>query len=95
MDAIFVNADAATLSPIGLFLQADWVVKGVMLGLLFASIWTWAIIVGFGLKLRRTARESERLEQDFWKADDIDRFHEAHAKSELPSAQVLSAGVLE
>ena len=95
MDAIFVNADAATLSPIALFLQADWVVKGVMLGLLLASIWTWAIIVGFGWKLRRTARESERLEHDFWKAEDIDRFHETHAKSELPSAQVLAAGVLE
>ena len=29
---------------IALFLQADWVVKSVMLGLLLASVWCWAII---------------------------------------------------
>ena len=38
------------LSLWGLFLQADWVVKLVMLGLLLASVWVWAIVfekVGF------------------------------------------------
>ena len=33
---ITVPTDAAALSPIALFLQADWVVKAVMLGLLLA-----------------------------------------------------------
>ena len=47
MSNLFFNTDAATMSPIALFLQADLVVKGVMLGLLFASIWTWAIILTF------------------------------------------------
>ena len=37
--------EATSLSPLALFLQADIVVKLVMLGLLAASIWTWAIIV--------------------------------------------------
>lgn len=43
------------LSPWGMYLAADWVVKGVMLGLLAASILTWAI---FLLKVRQlfTAR---------------------------------------
>ena len=36
--------DAATISPLALFLQADIVVKGVMIGLLLASIWTWAML---------------------------------------------------
>ena len=95
MDQIFVNADAATLSPIGLFLQADWVVKAVMLGLLAASIWTWTIIIGFGAKLRRTAAENDRFERDFWKAQDIDRYFEQHGDEDLPSARVLGAGVKE
>ncbi|MDQ2879679.1 MAG: Tol-Pal system subunit TolQ, partial [Pseudomonadota bacterium] len=38
------------MSPVALFLQADWVVKIVMGGLLLASIWTWAIIVSFTVK---------------------------------------------
>ena len=69
-------ADAATLSPLALFLQADIVVKGVMLGLLLASIWTWAIIIGFSVTLRKASKDSRNFEQDFWKAEDIDRFYE-------------------
>ena len=46
--------DAATISPLALFLQADIVVKGVMIGLLLASIWTWAMIIGFSVTLRNS-----------------------------------------
>lgn len=90
-----LQTDAATLSPIALFLQADWVVKAVMLGLLLASIWTWAIIIGFWLKLGRTRKKSAAFERDFWKADDIDAFYKANGQSDLPSARVLAAGVTE
>jgi biopolymer transport protein TolQ len=95
MEAMFMNADAATLSPLGLFMQADWVVKGVMLGLLLASIWTWAIIIGFTAKLRGAVRESEKFEDDFWKTEDIDRFHEARGRAEHPAAKVFAAGIGE
>jgi biopolymer transport protein TolQ len=87
--------DAATLSPLALFLQADIVVKGVMLGLLLASIWTWAIIIGFSVSLRKASKGSHAFEQDFWKAEDIDRFYESRGKVELPSAKVMAAGVTE
>ena len=43
MNPVF-NMDAATMSPVALFIQADWVVKFVMGGLLLASVWTWALI---------------------------------------------------
>lgn len=32
------------ISLVGLFLQADWVVKTVLLLLAAASVWVWAII---------------------------------------------------
>jgi biopolymer transport protein TolQ len=85
-----LQTDAATLSPIALFLQADWVVKGVMLGLLLASIWTWAIIIGFSFTLRKASKQSRAFEADFWKADDIDRFYEARGKAEFPAAKVMA-----
>lgn len=91
----FFNTDAATLSPVALFIQADWVVKAVMLGLLLASVWTWAIIVSFSRRVRRTRREMAAFERDFWKADDIDAFYKAHKDDELPSARVFTAGVAE
>lgn len=86
---------AGQMSPVALFLQADIVVKGVMIGLLVASLWTWAIIVAQWLKMRRIARENERFERDFWKSDDIDRFYEARGKESFPAAKVLAAGISE
>ena len=90
-----LSTDPTTLSPVALFLQADIVVKIVMLGLIVASIWTWAIIIGHVLKMRKTAKASERFERDFWKADDVDGFAEAHRDSGLPSAKVFQAGLSE
>ena len=63
-----------TMSPIALFLQADLVVKSVMILLITASIWTWAIIVGWSLRIGRAARESDVFERAFWKAEDVDAF---------------------
>jgi biopolymer transport protein TolQ len=83
------------LSPVALFLQSDCVVKFVMAGLLCASIWTWAIIFSFGMRIGRNRRKIERFERDFWKAEDIDAFHRIEGESELPIAKVFSAGVAE
>ena len=95
MDAVLLNTDATTLSPIALFLQADIIVKLVMVGLLIASVWTWAIIIAQWMKLRRVTRASDRYERDFWKADDVDAFQEANRSSDLPIAKVVQAGLVE
>ncbi len=89
------GGEAADLSPVALFLQADAVVMAVMIGLLLASVWTWAIIVSQALKMRRLSQENERFERDFWKADDIDRFHETRGREDIPAAKVLAAGISE
>jgi biopolymer transport protein TolQ len=94
MNPVF-NMDANTLSPVALFIQADWVVKFVMAGLLLASIWTWAIIVSSWRRFGRTRKEMARFEAAFWKAEDIDAFHKREAETDLPSARVLAAGVAE
>ena len=86
---------ANIMSPFALFANADIIVKTVIVGLILASIWTWAIILVHGLRLRRMRRENERFERDFWAATDIGGFHEAHAKSALPSARVFGAGLAE
>ncbi|MBK7283651.1 MAG: protein TolQ [Sphingomonadales bacterium] len=95
MQALAFNTDAATLSPIALFLQADIIVKIVMVGLLLASIWTWSIIVGQWLKLRNVGSETRQFERDFKKADDPHAFQQAHKGSSVPSARVMQAGLSE
>ncbi|MGV8853070.1 MAG: protein TolQ [Devosia sp.] len=44
MRPIMETASAHDFSMLALFLQADWVVKSVMVGLLLASVYVWAII---------------------------------------------------
>ena len=86
---------AEMMSPVALFMQADIVVKSVMIGLILASIWTWAIIISQAWRLRRVNREDAAFERQFWEADDMDRFHEKHAKADIPSAKVFSAGIAD
>ncbi|WP_219895169.1 protein TolQ [Aquisediminimonas profunda] len=95
MQALVLNTDAATLSPIALFLQADIIVKIVMIGLLLASIWTWTIIVGQWLKLRNVGHETRQFERDFKDSTDPHAFQQAHKGSRLPSARVMQAGLAE
>jgi biopolymer transport protein TolQ len=45
MENIALAEPGAHLSIWALFMQASWVVKLVMLGLIAASVWSWAIIV--------------------------------------------------
>jgi biopolymer transport protein TolQ len=92
---MMLNTDAASMSPIALFLQADIVVKGIMIGLLLASVWTWAIIIGFVTKLSGIRRKVGTFEKAFWKADDIDAFYKEHVDNKLPIARVFVAGVSE
>ena len=94
MNPVF-DMNAATMSPVALFIQADWVVKIVMLGLLLASVWTWGIIIAFTLRLSLTRRGMTVFERDFWQAEDIDAFHKQEMKNDLPTAKVFGAGLNE
>ena len=83
------------MSPLSLFLHADIVVKIVMIGLLAASIWTWAIIFTHTMRLKRINRKTHAYEKEFWDADDIDAFHAKRGSEDLPTAKVLDAGLDE
>ena len=78
-----------------LFWQADIVVKAVIIGLILASFWVWTIIISFLMRMNHIKKASDAFERQFWTAPDIDAFHEKHAKSDLPMARVLNAGLAE
>ena len=60
---------AHDLSLWGLFVQADWVVKLVMIGLLLASVWVWAIIFEKMIRLRGLRRAIRELEGEVGSLD--------------------------
>ena len=90
-----VEASADLMSPLNLFLQADAVVKAVMIGLLLASIWTWAIIFTHSIRLKRINRGTDKFEKEFWATNDIDAFHSSRSNDRLPIAAVMSAAMDE
>ncbi|MFJ5488895.1 protein TolQ [Hansschlegelia beijingensis] len=59
----------------GLFLQASIIVKFVMLGLIAASIWCWAIVVDKQLLFSRTKRNMDRFEKIFWSGQSLEELY--------------------
>lgn len=99
MNALSLLVAAPTrLDPVKLFFDADIVVQSVMAGLVIASVWVWAIIISFSLRMAGIRKRSEAYERDFWKAADIDAFQAergAREAGEIPSARVVAAGLGE
>ena len=60
MDAAPLTAES--FSAWALFLRADWVVKGVMIGLALASLWSWTIILDKLFRFAALNREANRFE---------------------------------
>jgi biopolymer transport protein TolQ len=83
------------LNPVKLFLDADIVVQVVMVGLILASVWVWAIIVSFWLRMGGVRRRCRAYEEAFWKARDFEAFQQERGKGDVPSAKVASAGITE
>ncbi|MEP1420557.1 MAG: protein TolQ [Erythrobacter sp.] len=88
-------ASATRLDPLELFLAADIVVQAVIIGLILASIWSWAIIVAFFLKLGRLNSTSREYEGDFWSTNDREGALSKSKRTSIPSARVAGAGLDE
>ncbi|MDF1748959.1 MAG: protein TolQ [Alphaproteobacteria bacterium] len=68
-------AHGGELSIFALFMQADIIVKIVMLLLIFASIWTWAIIFEKTMRLRKMRRLASRFEDAFWSGGSLEELY--------------------
>ena len=75
MENIALAEPTASLSIWALFLQASWVVKLVMLGLLAASVWTWAIIIDKLIAYARMRVSLNRFEQVFWSGQSLEELY--------------------
>jgi biopolymer transport protein TolQ len=92
-----VNATAAPLSVVGLFVHADIVVKGVMLLLLAASVWSWAVIVEKLWSLGRVGRKARAHEARVLAAGSPQELSAAAGRPDAgdPTALIVAAGWAE
>jgi len=76
-----------------LFMQAGFVVKLVMLGLIGASIWTWAIVADKWISYGKFRRQLDQFEQVFWSGQSLEELYRtlSDRKSAGMSAIFVSA----
>ncbi|WP_374449094.1 protein TolQ [Stella sp.] len=96
VDAMNLGGSAHDLSIWGLFLQADAVVKVVMLVLLVLSLWCWAVIFDKWTRLRRLNKRAREFEESFWSGGSLDDLYDrVGARPADPMAMVFAAAMRE
>jgi biopolymer transport protein TolQ len=98
VDAVSLAGTAAphSLSMLALFWNADWVVKSVILLLLAASIWCWAIIFEKVVSLRRLNGRADTFETAFWSGGAIDELYDRiGSRPQDPMSAVFVAAMRE
>jgi len=91
-----VDAVPVDFSVWGLFMRADIIVKIVMLGLLFASVWSWAIIFDKWWRFGRVERRADQFERIFWSGRSLDDlYQEMGHRPEHPLSTLFIAAMRE
>lgn len=94
--ALAGTAIAHNLTPFGLFMHADMVGKLVILSLIFASIWCWAIIFEKSRLLKMTRRRADKFEEAFWSGEPLDKLYDRVKQSRSdPILKTFLAGMEE
>ncbi len=96
VDAVNLGTANGDLSLWGLFIQADIVVKLVMIGLLGASVWVWAVVFEKWTILRKANKEADAFEDRFWSGGSLDElFDREGSNPNHPMASVFAAAMGE
>ncbi len=90
------SVGSTDMSIIGLFLQADYVVKAVMILLIFASFWCWAIIFDKVIRLRRLQAQASEFEEQFWSGAPLeDLYDRLGSRPGEPMSAIFSSAMRE
>ena len=92
----FAGNVSSSLSMFDLFLQSDSIVKFVMLILLVASFWSWAVIFDKILRLRRLRQAASSFEDTFWSGGSLDDLYDRVGQRPIdPMSAVFGAAMRE
>ena len=77
-------------------MQATWIVKIVLMILLFASVWSWAIIFEKLWRLHHLQRAATGFEDEFWSGGSLDKLYEqVGQRPENPMTAIFVAAMRE
>ncbi len=90
------SVSAGDFSMLSLFWRADWVVKTVIILLIIASIWCWAIIFEKTTNLRKLNKLARKFENTFWSGHSLDDlYHQIGTKPKDPMSAVFVSAMRE
>ncbi len=90
------SAEAANMTMWALFERADWVVKAVMIVLVLASIWSWAIIFDKMRRIGKLHRMAAKFEDAFWSGGSLDDLYDKVGNQPThPMAAVFASAMRE
>ncbi len=93
---IEVISEAPDFSMFGLFMQADFVVKSVIVILILASIYSWNVIVSKILRMRQLKKLEKEFEDIFWSGNSFEDLYETlNFNKTDPKSKVFCAAILE
>ena len=94
--AVGLGSTLHDMTPWGMFLQADFLVKLVMIGLIVASFWCWAIIFEKIRRFRRLRQQADAFEDQFWSGKSLDELYDRVGKApDHPMALLFVAAMRE
>ena len=77
LQSVSLSGSAITdLSIWSLFLQADFIIQLVIVLLILASFWCWAIIFDKWRRIRRLSNEARQFEEMFWSGGSLDDLYD-------------------
>lgn len=87
---------AVDFSLTSLFFQADFMVQMVMLLLIAASVWSWAIMLERYVYFKRTQSMMRTFENIFWSGESLESlYNRFNNRNRDPMAAVFCSGVVE
>ena len=93
---IDIVTEAPDFSMSGLFMQADAVVKSVIIILIIASIYSWNVIVSKILRMRQLKKLEKEFEEIFWSGNSFEDLYETlNFNKTDPKSKIFCAAILE
>ena len=90
------GAVSHNLSPWQLFLEADIIVKAVILLLIVCSFWSWAIIFEKVTRYRRVTRQAAAFETMFWSGGSLQQlFESVQQEATHPMSRLFESAMRE
>ena len=87
---------AGNVTVWGLFLQADIIVKIVIVMLILASVWSWTIILEKAWRMRRLRAMADRFEENFWSGTPLDDlFQRVERRPDDPMSAIFASAMRE